>query len=581
MNKSTLKKLFQLMEGYRTMYFVGIIGFALLLLIFQVQISLLFLELFNSIQEGTFEDILFPIIRFSVVILILISVIPFFSYLTAKAALKTTGALRKRVFDKLTALPIKQFRKTHSAELSSIATNDINEVEKAYGQLLFQFSVQLIVGVGAGVAMLIIEWRLALVAFSAGLLTYIINTLYAKRLRSVSRGVQDRLAHLNTRLSNILAGMHVIRVFNIQKHVLNLFTKSNKQTLDVSLVRVKRQASIDALNNLVFTISFAGITVIGGWFVLEGLILLGVIVAIIQLQNSVLDLVSELGTFISNMQTSLAAGDRIFDFLDYEEEPKSYETTIHSPKQETAVGFKDLVFGYDEQPILDKMSFEVKQGETVAFVGPSGGGKTTVFKLILHFFDWQNGGIMISGKSTSNQPLSMIRKQIAYVPQDAYLFNTSVKENIRYAKEDATEEEIIKAAKDANAHTFIEKLDHGYDTKVGEHGTKLSGGQKQRIAIARAMLKDAPILLLDEATSALDTESERLFQDALNRLKATKTTLIIAHRLSTIKDADRILVIEKGKIIEEGNHDSLLENEDSLYTKLYQTRKSYESFNKA
>lgn len=567
----TLRNLFELMKGYRTMYLVGVIGFALLLLLFQVQISILFLELFNAIQVGDFDEILVPVIRFSVIILVLISAIPFFSFLSAKAALLTTGGLRKRVFDKLTSLPVERFKHTHSAELSSIATNDINEVERAYAQILFQFLIQLIVGVGAGVFMIVIEWRLALVAFGAGIFTYLLNTFYAKRLRTVSRDVQDKLGVINTRLSNILAGIHVIRVFNIQKHVLKLFSKSNEEALDASIIRVKRQASIDALNNLVFTISFAGITLLGGLFVLEGIILVGVIVAIIQLQNSVLELVGGLGTFISNIQTSLAAGDRIFEFLAFEDELTFYDTNTHEMDKDSMISFKDLVFGYEETPIVEGLNFDIKQGETVAFVGPSGGGKTTIFKLILHFFAWQEGSIGLFGKSTSKRPLSEIRQQIAYVPQDAYLFDTTIIENIRYANEDATDEEIIFAAKQANAHEFIEKLEQGYATKVGEHGTKLSGGQRQRIAIARAMLKDAPILLLDEATSALDTESESLVQEAIERLKASKTTLIIAHRLSTIKSADRIFVIEKGRIVEEGTHDALLQNQSSLYTKLYLT----------
>ena len=572
MKNRTLRKLLEFMKGHKLLYTVGVLGFALLLLIFQIQIALLFLELFNAIQVGSFDTVLASLIRFSISILILISLIPFFAYLAQKAAVKITGKLRLSVFEKLTLLPISFVRKTHSAELSSIATNDLNEVEKAYTNYFFNFAIQVITGIGAAIVMMLIEWRLALIVFMAGFITYVTNMIYAKRLRKVSRDVQDRLGNLNTKLSNILAGIHVIRIFNIQHHVSKLFTKSNQDLLDTSLIRVERQAKIDALNTLVFSISFAGVTLVGGFLVLEGFILLGVIVAIVQLSNNVLSLVSGLGSFISNMQTSLAAGDRILEFLETNNEPKSYETKLHKASKDSVISLDNIVFGYDDQIIVKNLSFSIKDRETVAFVGPSGGGKTTIFKLLLHFYISHDGSISLFQNPTSNLPLETIRSSFAYVPQEPFLFNKTIKENIRYGNLNASDDDILNASKEANAHEFISTLENGYDTLVGEHGTKISGGQRQRIAIARAILKDAPILLLDEATSALDTESEVLIQEALERLKATKTTLIIAHRLSTIKDADRIFVIEKGQIIEEGSHEKLLSDNTTLYSKLYQTK---------
>ena len=572
MKNRTLKKLLDFMKGYKLLYTIGVLGFALLLLIFQIQIALLFLELFNAIQVGSFDTVLASLIRFSISILILISAIPFFAYLAQKAAVKITGKLRLRVFEKLTLLPVSFIRKTHSAELSSIATNDLNEVEKAYSNYFFNFAIQVITGIGAAIVMMIIEWRLALIVFMAGFITYITNMIYAKRLRTVSREVQNRLGSLNTRLSNILAGIHVIRVFNIQHHVTKLFTKSNQDLLNTSLIRVERQAKIDALNTLVFSISFAGVTLVGGYLVLEGFILLGVIVAIVQLSNNVLALVRGLGSFITNMQTSLAAGDRIVEFLEADNEPKSYETKLHEASSDSVISLNDIMFGYDEQTIVKNITFSIKDHETVAFVGPSGGGKTTLFKLLLHFYISDDGSISLFKNPTSNVPLDKIRSYFAYVPQEPFLFNKTIKENIRFGRLNASDEDIFNASKEANAHEFISTLENGYDTMVGEHGTKLSGGQRQRIAIARAILKDAPILLLDEATSALDSESEVLIQDALERLKATKTTLIIAHRLSTIKDANRIFVMDKGHIVEEGSHEELLSNNKTLYFKLYQTK---------
>ena len=572
MKRRTLKHLLSYMRGMRRHYVIGIAGTAVMMLAFQVTVSFLFLDLFDALEVGQFDTIWSPLIRYAIVLVIAIVMIPFFTYMASKAAVHTTGKIRQRVYGRLARLPIATHRKRHSAELSSIATNDIAEAEQAYAQHLIMFMVNMITGFGAAIVMLMIEWRLALVAFFAAIITLIISTVYAKRLRKISTTVQDRLANVNTKLSNVLAGVSVIRIFNLQRLVMKTFMKSNVETLDASQSRVRTQAGIEAFNTLVWSLSFAGITLLGGFFVLEGIITLGVIIAITQLQNSVLELVNMLGRFITNLQASLAAGDRIFDLLAEDEEPTTYEGEPTIVNAETAVAFKDIVFGYTEETVLDRMSFEVNQNSTVALVGPSGGGKTTVFKLILQFFAPDSGALAIGGEAASGKPIHDLRDKIAYVPQDAHLFNTTIRENIAYGNLDADEASIIDAAKAAGAHDFISDFDHGYDTIIGEQGANISGGQRQRIAIARAMLKDAPILLLDEATSALDTESEAHVQRALKELMKTKTVIVIAHRLSTIEHADNVLVVKDGRVVETGTHASLLDDENTLYAKLYRTQ---------
>jgi ATP-binding cassette, subfamily B, bacterial len=401
-------------------------------------------------------------------------------------------------------------------------------------------------------------------------LTIIVNGVYAKKLRRVSKEVQSQLAKVNERLSNILAGINVIRVFNIQKIILDKFRKQNKKTLYTAKERIQKLSLVNSLNDLAFTIGFAGIVLIGSILVLDGVISIGIIIAIVQLQNGVSELVRMLGTFIANLQTALASGERIFEMIDEDEEPLMYTEKSISTETDTAILFQNVSFSYQEsQKVLNQLTLNIKRNQTIALVGPSGGGKSTVFKLLLQYYQADEGHIVIKTKDDL-QDIQSIRERISYVPQDAYLFNASIKENIAYGKANTTEEEIIEAAKSANAHDFIVELENGYDTLVGEHGAKLSGGQRQRIAIARAIIKDAPILLLDEATSALDNESERLIQNTFENIMQDKTSLVIAHRLSTIEHADTIIVISEGEVKEVGSHQALLKDKNGIYSKLYE-----------
>jgi ATP-binding cassette subfamily B protein len=342
--------------------------------------------------------------------------------------------------------------------------------------------------------------------------------------------------------------------------------------LQASNKRVKKQSTVEALNMFTGMMGFAIITVFGGFLVIEGIITIGVIVAVTQLQNGVQGLVQSLGRFITNLQASLAAGDRVYKLFDEAKEPKTYKYTTTIEENDCALTLKDVSFKYDQAMVINKLNMAINLHQTAALVGPSGGGKSTIFKLILQFYPLLEGAIQVDELSGDETPLSVLRKHIAYVPQNAHLFNTSVRENIRYGNLEADDKTIIEAAKMANADVFIRELEHGYDTVVGENGAKISGGQRQRIAIARAIIKDAPLLLLDEATSALDNESEKLVQNALERLMNKKTSLVIAHRLSTIEHADVIHVMSEGNIKASGNHTTLIK-EDGLYKTLYENQK--------
>lgn len=571
MKKKTFRRIFRTMGSTRKTYAVGVLGMSLAMFLFQTQIALMFRTLFDTLETGDFTAVIDNILAYLVIILVLFSLYPLFSYLALKATVTTTGIIRKKAFNKLTRLPVGYFKTRHSAEISSRLTNDVAEMERAYTEHLLRFIVSLITGLGTGVVMFFLEWRLALVALIGGGLTLLVNSLYAKRLRRVSRDVQEHLGILNTKLSNIISGISVIRIFNIQRLILDKFQKSNTDVHTHSKDRVRKQAVIDTMNVFVGFVSFVGLTTFGAYLVLIGQTTVGVIVAIVQLQSGVLDFIRGLGTFISNLQASLAAGERVFEIIDEPEEPRQYGLKTMRVDDATALAMEAIHFSYHDTEVLSDVSFSLGQGESAALVGPSGSGKSTLFKLILQFYPPDKGRMAFQNGHGGEDSIKGIREKVSYVPQNAHVFQGTVRENIAYGHPGATDAEIEAAAKAANAHAFIQDLKDGYGTIIGENGTTLSGGQRQRIAIARAFLKDAPILLLDEATSALDNTSERLIKDAIERLMRDKTSLIIAHRLSTIKDVDTIFVMDRGRIVEHGDHAALMEGR-GLYAELVHTQ---------
>ena len=567
--KSTFIRIFKIMKKTFIPYTIGLLFASASFLLIQIFLSKMFMGMFNAIADKDLTGMLNAIKSSGVYTLIIFILFPFFSYMIERSVAVTTGNIRTRVFSKVQSLPINYFKKRHSGDLISRLTNDILEIEKAYSNYFANFFATIVAGVGTLIYIFILEWRLGILTVAGGGLTLLVNIYYAKILKVISVEVQEKLSKLNERLTDLLEGMPIIKSFNIANIILNKYNEKNKEVYKASYNRANKMAVISGINSIIGIFSFGAVTALGSYLAIKGYMAVGVIVAVVQLQNGVRALTRTLGTFISEIQGSLAAGDRVFEVLDEEEEPDSYEIEKkYKIAKQGEVEFNNVTFSYDEETVLDKLTFSVPKGKVYALAGPSGGGKSTIFKLLLNFYPPSEGNISIKGKSIGEQKIKDIRKGISYVPQDAYLFAGTIIDNIRQGNQDATFDEVKMAAKKANAHDFIENMENGYDTFVGEKGAKLSGGQKQRIAIARAILKDAPILLLDEATSALDTESEKLVQQALNKLMVGRTTLVIAHRLSTIEDADEILVLKDGSIAERGSHKELLELE-GIYKGLY------------
>ena len=567
---ASLFRLLSLLKPRQGKYLVGLSGRVLLTTIERLTIAYLvkaFIDAMYANDQPTFISLL---IFFGLFYLGYLAAAPFIINIWRSAIYEGTANIRETVFRHLQRLPLGYHEAHHSGEALSILTNDVAAAERAYQEDLLTFFEALLQGVSAAIFMLVLNWQLALLVFFANLTPLIVNTLFAEPLRKIGHAVQENLGGLSERMTDLLAGYQIIRTFNLGDWILHRFEQANDQVLESSMRRVRTESNLAAANDFngfLFTIPLF----VGGYLVMNHQTTFGVLVGMIQLSNQVNYLMFSLGGTISRIQSALAAADRLLELLDTTAEPPAYPAPQAVPAPGTptaALEFQQVQFGYDpEQKILAGLSFSAQAGQVIAFAGPSGGGKSTIFKLLLGCYPAGGGLIRVAGKPLHEMQLRDLRSLFAYVPQDAYLFAGTISDNIRFGKPEASEAEIQSAAAAAFAHEFIMEFPAGYQTLVGERGARLSGGQRQRIAIARALLKNAPILLLDEATSALDSEAEQIVQQALEVLMRGRTTLVIAHRLSTIQNADRVNVIAGGQVVETGRHAELAAQK-GLYAQL-------------
>ena len=504
------------------------------------------------------------------------------SYVIALFEKRALTSARVQTFRQIVDLPVSHFDRQHSGDLISRTTNDLNTIGEIYTRLVPDLLFGLTLGLVGIISILVLNWQMGIFALTLGILTTWVSTVMAEPLRKKSTIIQEFLSVLTQRLSDILQSLPVTKMFHLEGTTHQLYTQVNQQSTLATIDRAHTQAVYDATNTFINWLRSIGTLVLGLYLMSNGEVGLGVIVAAIHLQGNASFLFENLGDFITGIQRSLAGSTRVFELLAWKTEdtgpgPRPVTETNISPT-EPMIQLHDLCFSFvtpdrsleagEKVNLLDGINLSVAKGQVAALVGSSGSGKSTLVKILMGLYLVSDGMLTINGRPLTSYPLEELRDLMAYVPQDAYLFDGTIEENIRYGKPDASAEEVIAAAQAVHAHDFILEQPDGYQTLVGERGTKLSGGQRQRIAIARALLKDAPILLLDEATSALDSESEALVQKALETLMQGRTTIAIAHRLSTIQHADAIYVMQAGKVVEQGTHTALLKR-GGVYKELY------------
>ncbi|MBI5813713.1 MAG: ATP-binding cassette domain-containing protein [Meiothermus silvanus] len=492
------------------------------------------------------------------------------SYLLSRVGEGVVADLRRTVYRHLLTLSPRFFETRKTGEITSRLTSDISTVQGVVSSALVQIFSQTLTLVGTVIILFVTNWRLSLLMLSIVPVVVLAAFYFGRLLRKVSKEFQDRVADANARAEEAIGGIRVVQAFTAEP----LEARTYADLIGASFKVALRRARIRAIfNPVVFFAMFTAIGIVlwyGGRLVIAGELTPGQLVAFLVYTFSVAGAVGAFSGLFSQFQEALGASSRIFELLDEKSDLPEPANPLKLGSVRGEVRFEQVSFGYGERGVvLEDVSLAAQPGEVVALVGPSGAGKSTLISLIPRFYDPTAGRILLDGVDIRDLTLYDLRSNIALVPQETQLFSGTVAENIRYGKPGASDAEVIEAAKAANAHEFITSFPDGYATIVGERGIKLSGGQRQRVAIARALLKNPRILILDEATSSLDSESEALVQEALEVLMQGRTTFVIAHRLSTIRSADKIVVLEAGRIVQQGTHQELLAA-GGLYKELYE-----------
>ncbi|WP_340034099.1 ABC transporter ATP-binding protein [Paenibacillus sp. FSL E2-0202] len=501
-------------------------------------------------------------------------------YLKNKIAAKIRNELRLDMMRHALALPQSYFDRNHSGDLLSRFTNDNQSVGNATGEVMIDLIRNPLLALAAFGYLLYINWLLALICFAMGPLMFLTGKIFGSAMRENSVKIQTNMSKITSFLHDILGSSMVFKSFSIERRLMKQYQEHSENITSEELKRGRIEGATGSFSSFLGNFTFLLALVVAGYFVAKGSLEVGAMIAFIQLMNYLVMPFSSLPGLINSMQQSLGAAGRIFEVLDSPVEVETLpEVKTKQPEFESMV-MSSISFSYPgaERQSINKISLELQKGTQMAVVGPSGGGKSTLFKLLLGLYEPDEGEVIINGQRINEMSLAKLRSYFSYVPQEAGLYTGSIRDNIRNGNPEADEQEILEALRKANAYDFVMELPEGLDTDIGEEGSRLSGGQRQRLSIARAILRNAPILLLDEATAALDNESEKLVQQAIRKLMGDKTTLVIAHRLSTIQNADIILVMENGEIVESGTHDVLLAAEgrynDLYYSQLEQEEES-------
>jgi subfamily B ATP-binding cassette protein MsbA len=490
-------------------------------------------------------------------------------YLMNYVGQRVVANLRERLYNHLQTLSLSFFDKTPTGVLMARITNDVNSIQGAVSNAVTGMHKDVFTAVGLIGVVFYRDWFLALVAILVFPLAVYPFVQFSRKLRKISKRTLQTVAYISTFLQETIFGHRIVKAFNMEAYENRRFHDANEQYFKYLMKRVTIRALSNPIMEWLAYLGIGAFIWVGGSRVISGAMTVGEFFSFMTAMALLYDPMRGLSKVNLLIQEGIVAARRVFDILDLKPEVADTPDARALPPFNREIEYRNISFRYADEMVLKGISFAVKRGEKVALVGSSGAGKTTLVNLLPRFYDVIKGKIMIDGMDIRHATLKSLRDQIGVVSQQTLLFNDSVRNNIAYGRPDILEEEVIKAAKMADAHDFIMKLPQKYDTVIGEQGVILSGGQRQRISIARALLKNAPILILDEATSSLDTESEREVQAALDRLMEKRTVLVIAHRLSTVRNVDRILVLSDGQIVETGSHKELIAISGE-YKKLYE-----------
>ena len=497
-------------------------------------------------------------------------------YIMAGVAQGTVRDMRKDVNDKLNKLPIKYFDANSKGDILSRVTNDVDNISSTLQQSLTQLISAVITIIGITIMMLTISPLLTLICILTLPVCIITTRPIIGRSQKFFSTQQNQLGQLNGHVEEVYTGHTVIKAFGHEKKAIKEFDEINEKLYDSAWKAQFMSGLIMPLMNFINNVGYVIIAVVGGILVTKNKLSVGYIQSFIQYSRQFTQMINQTANIANILQSTMASAERIFEVLDEEEEVREPENVKTLKNPHGNVEFKNVKFGYNENELLMKdMNVTAKQGQTIAIVGPTGAGKTTLINLMMRFYELNGGEITFDGVNITELSRGYLRSMFGMVLQDTWLFNGSIKDNIAYGKEGATFEEVVRAAKAAHADHFIRTLPHGYDTILNEEASNISQGQKQLLTIARAILANPKVLILDEATSSVDTRTETYIQNAMTKLMEGRTNFVIAHRLSTIKDADLILVMNHGDVIEQGNHEELLKK-NGFYADLYNSQFAHE-----
>lgn len=494
------------------------------------------------------------------------------SFIMSGVSQKVSYNLRKEISHKINRMPLKYFdTKTHGEVLSRV-TNDVDTVSQNLNQSMTQVITSITTVIGVLIMMIRISLSMTFVAVLTLPISMICISLVVKKSQKHFKSQQEYLGHVNGHVEEIYSGHNIVKAFNGEEDAINEFNKLNSNLYASAWKSQFLSGMMMPIMTFIGNIGYVMVSIMGGWLAINGRITVGNIQSFIQYVRSFSQPIAQAAQIANLMQSTAAAAERVFEFLDEEEEDQVVNSKVSINGLEGSVSFKNVNFGYNkDKTIINDFTASVKPGQKVAIVGPTGAGKTTIVKLLMRFYDVNSGAILIDGHDIREFNRTELRDMFGMVLQDTWLFNGPIIENIRYGKLGATDEEVIEAAKAAHVHHFVKTLPDGYNMELNEEASNVSQGQKQLLTIARAILADPKILILDEATSSVDTRTEVLIQKAMDNLMEGRTSFVIAHRLSTIRDADLILVMNNGDIIEQGNHEELLKAK-GFYANLYNSQ---------